>query len=467
MGAFFSLFSSSSEINETNTPLLDSIEEEPVANSSAPRVSKGNDVAAPRESKGNDVAAPRESNGDIPPSAGVIHPTGGPKKISIITSHQGRMRCFLNMMKNNVSAKKFKNGAIVKVTISKGGCTIELVYEGELVGNTNDSKYYNHNNKYTKKYEFSGEIYTPENYKEPNLILCNLTRDDTIDKLGLVGRDVDAIQNNTYIFYLVRHGYAEHNARRVNLVRDTGLKDEGKKQAVTAGKLLKYELGEINPKYIRYYTSDLHRTIQTMAYIMHELGAEQSSEMTVLPCNHEIDSTKSPCIDESMWRSLPVIRRENKTLKKSELLGEIEIPIIKDTDEKTDEKTDEETIKYEVNWNLYNGGEKGKKRKKNKECIGQIFVTTAFRDFLSKTTDVQEDPHIDVLEGDTEWEAKTAYNAGGGKTQKRKKIRRKRTKRRRSKKTHNKRKTKRRSKKRKLKVTKSQKLKKLNEGINH
>ena len=420
MGAFFSLFSSSSERGENTTPLL-----------------KGSD--------GDSSPNPEEQTGSNTYEY-ITHPTGGQKKISIITSHQGRMRCFLNRMLNKVSAKKFKNGAIVKVTISKEGCTIELVYEGELIGNTNDSKYYNHNNKYTAEYKLSGEIYTPEKYKEPNLILCQLKLQDTIDKLGLNNGDIG---DNTYIFYLVRHGYAEHNAKKLNLVRDTGLKDEGKDQAKRAGIFLKGELGE-NPPNVRYYTSDLHRTIQTMAYIMQKLGVpEQSSEMTVLPCNHEIDSTKPPCIDKSKMRFLPFIRRENKTLKKSEQTGEIEIPI----------GNNRGTIKYEVNWELYNEDKNGKKRKKNEECIGQIFVTTAFRDFLPKTTGVPTGVH--------EGETKIADNAGGGKTQKRKKIRRKRTKRRRSKKTHNKRKTKRSSKKRKLKVTKSQKLKKLNEGINH
>lgn len=444
MGAFFSLFSSSSERGKSTRTLLTDDQE----NKGVYVETKGHDEDVSQSTlldygqKNNPVTLFNDTTtGD------------GKQKNSIITSHQGRMRCFLNIMLNEVGAKKFKNGAIVKVTISRTGCTIELVYEGELAGTTNDSEYYNFN-----KFTLSGELTHQEDRERPKVLLCELTLENTKSKFGLNNGDIG---DNTYIFYLVRHGDAEHNEKKrnkqKNMELDTNLTFEGERQAATAGKFLKKELEKINPNDIRYYTSDLHRTMQTMAYIMHRLGVEQSSAMTVLPCNHEIDSTKPPCKNKKISKAIlgRLIQRENETLKKSEKSREVEIPIIGDNGDPT---------KYAVNWKLYNDDN----GRDNCFTGGEtIFVTTALRN-MNKLADRKRRGDMDVSAmAKGQIDVSAIATGGGSKTQKRKKTRRKGTKCRRGKKTHNKRKTKRSSKKRKLKVTKSQKLKKLNEGINH
>ena len=85
---------------------------------------------------------------------------------------------------------------------------------------------------------------------------------------------------NVYIFYLVRHGMAEHNPRwsRMRVIhryRETNLITEGTNQAKRAGEKLATYTDIRKADTITYFVSDLIRTRQTMGEIMYQIDMER------------------------------------------------------------------------------------------------------------------------------------------------------------------------------------------------
>ena len=313
------------------------------------------------------------------------------KNISIITSHQGRMGCFLRTLMPDKPIKKFKNGAIVEIKFvpnaGKHVTTITLVYRGSLVDETVKKSYYVESDQGT--------------------LIGKLNLQQTLEKFNLTHADwLDMGENKTHIFYLVRHGDAKHNKKKregkLNTEYDTPLTEDGEKQAQAAGVFLRKKIIDVEKaralilqaerneateekgeameqrgdnenfvldlKNIRYYTSDLHRTIQTMAYIMNELGTKNEAKMRVLPCNYEMNSKKPPCKKTIPWYAKlasPLWQRENETKLKSEESRKVEILV------------HGERVEYSVDWNLYNDN-KGRSRC-FKSRIPINFISTALK----------------------------------------------------------------------------------------
>lgn len=224
------------------------------------------------------------------------------KIISIIAIHQYRLRCFLNMLKGETT-KSFQNGAILKLIVNpRVGVTLHLVYQGDNMGAAKKEE-----NESNGGYELYNGEFNKNKIKKP-------------------------VDNNVYIFYLVRHGQAYHNILKENIKSAKGLRkikahfkklqhvftgeeteltQRGIQQARNAGgKLLKYKDIQ-DATTIKYFVTDLLRTRQTMGEIMWKIDKKNESndseksnnwvpksdnkEMIVLPCSHEINRSKYPC----------------------------------------------------------------------------------------------------------------------------------------------------------------------------
>lgn len=226
---------------------------------------------------------------------------------SIIVTHNGRLRCLMDLLgipKDKKNKFKFKNCAILKVTIKADGYSVKLVYSGELaadytddssdidesslnlkVGGGKSDKYY-----VTEKKAVNEEIFTP--FIKNNLSSINLKKED--------------LNNNTYTFYIIRHGDGLHNKAKdegkKNLMStinktflDAKLTDKGITQAVNAGKKLKDHLGDISIDYL--FTSDLIRTRQTLESILNQgiVLTEPKANVKILPCSHELNYSSKGC----------------------------------------------------------------------------------------------------------------------------------------------------------------------------
>lgn len=218
---------------------------------------------------------------------------------SIIATHQARIRCLLSKMFDK-KFERFKNGAIIRLDIESNPIrevNISLVYEGDLGDDENNpsKKYYVNNDSNTGQQP----RYTGEKFDD-------MTYTDAENKLNI------KINNNTYTFFLIRHGQGTHNplkgrVKRVtqfkpgSLYKDPELTNIGIDQAINTGKLnlmsnsdieLKTNLKSAN----FFFCSDLIRTIQTIAYFLSELHEGENlinKEIIVLPCAHELTYKKN------------------------------------------------------------------------------------------------------------------------------------------------------------------------------
>ena len=111
--------------------------------------------------------------------------------ISIITTHQARLRCLLSKIFNK-SMKRFKNGCVLKMVVTKLTITFELVYSGEV-------------SKIKPGYEY---------YISPNDTQVNGTTLFDIDEFTIPNNFYNVGDNERFIFYLIRHGEASHNVKK-------------------------------------------------------------------------------------------------------------------------------------------------------------------------------------------------------------------------------------------------------------
>lgn len=132
----------------------------------------------------------------------------------------------------------------------------------------------------------------------------------TYDKFSeLFELSTSDINNDTYVFYLIRHGQAEHNIMK-GLTKtkqfffgkkDTALTDQGVTDAVNAGKYLQKYIVQKNETIDNYFVSDLHRTRVTLLNILDgmnqvsTLGQQNSYTAYVLNCAHEVVYKNKNC----------------------------------------------------------------------------------------------------------------------------------------------------------------------------
>ena len=206
--------------------------------------------------------------------------------VSIITTHQARLRCLLSKIFNK-PMKRFKNGCVLKMEVTNLDITFELVYSGEV-------------DKITPGYVY---------YVSPNENLIKGTTVFAIDNFRRANDGMyDVQENERFIFYLIRHGEASHNVKKglpklfqsISGEKDTSLTSKGVEQARRIyGNIRESERNLTNPDTLYLFSSDLKRTRETMANFISELRKHNTTkyvlpetieeELIVLPCAHELN----------------------------------------------------------------------------------------------------------------------------------------------------------------------------------
>jgi broad specificity phosphatase PhoE len=256
--------------------------------------------------------------------------------ISIVVSHNTRLQCLLDKIRNESTPKiRYMNCVIFKLVITNTNLELSMIYKGELeeheqhkislkrpyytnedlpnpmddpdwIGDkpktpkSNDSKWLLSESNDDIENQFLSYLSEPINDKlHPDTKLINDS--DLIIKpliyytpyktkifkhrLGLP----DTLTTN-YTFYLVRHGQALHNATNTyGATLDTPLTQLGHKQATNAAIFLKNYIKTNNYNYdnLYFFVSDLRRTHETCAHIQDQIRNFKHPPI-VLPCSHEI-----------------------------------------------------------------------------------------------------------------------------------------------------------------------------------
>lgn len=224
----------------------------------------------------------------------------------LYTSHESRMRCFVESVvdssvfdeykkkdKNKNTAYRFKNCAILKVGIKQecSNATIELIYSGQIdAANMREGLYF----------IVPGETKSSDrdrSFKKAT-IKCS--------KLGIDPNKV----NRSYDIYIMRHGESEHNLQSYltapvdgdegiekfikNNKLDTELTANGIKQSRVAAKfLVDYITKDKSIDYV--FCSVLKRTRQTAVAVLKAMKSTRKSsvdtvsDMIIAPCSRETE----------------------------------------------------------------------------------------------------------------------------------------------------------------------------------
>lgn len=191
----------------------------------------------------------------------------------------------------NLSSKeevyRFKNASMLKITINSQTISVNLMINGVVDEMKKDYVYYvkpgtEEEDVYAREGRYKVVPFTP--IEKPN------TEYDVGD--------------NTYIFYLVRHGQATHNVYKtkdkffaqITRKKDTHLTDAGTNQALQSGEEARVLISSGNvammlpPSYL--FASDLMRTRETLVSFLNGMGIPYTTDIIVLPCSHELDYKK-------------------------------------------------------------------------------------------------------------------------------------------------------------------------------
>jgi hypothetical protein len=315
------------------------------------------------------------------------------KVVSLILTHQARIRCLLDMiikgyqnekkegitekinnnkfvigMKNSINTlytntlnkirkedyaphlysykketeeeeKRFKNCSFLRLCLNKEtGICIQLVYEGELdPGEGKGGRIYYITGKEDDKKQIGGVVDVKDKIKNNFVSAITLYKkkegntdaatneiieeiftniNSGLNRLKLsnnIFKDVDE-----YVFYIGRHGQAEHNLKyATHLKTDTDVTQLGKDQAFRAGQNLSSVLKNNNENISYVFASDLMRTRQTIENILKGMNETQNKiyfpkEIIILPCSHELKyNSKGLCDKKPSSFSFKIGTKEN------------------------------------------------------------------------------------------------------------------------------------------------------------
>ena len=231
------------------------------------------------------------------------------KHVSIIATHQARIRCFLSNLLNR-KIDRFMNGAVVRVEIDPLNILCTLVHQGEL-----DEV------KPEKKYYVTDSSKTSPNYTAVPFPDVNVR----------VQSSYKIPENTKYVFFLIRHGQGTHNTLKglqkkkaaVFGNKDTRLTPAGFDQAKNTGSAMKNDPEFLSATYL--FSSDLTRTIETLVTVLNQdssntiinnFADSRDIEIVVLPCGHELNyDSKGDC--DGNKKAQAIVGNENKPSCKS------------------------------------------------------------------------------------------------------------------------------------------------------
>jgi len=222
------------------------------------------------------------------------------KYVSIIATHQARIRCFLSNLLNK-KIDRFMNGAVVRVEINSDNILCTLVHQGEL-----------DENKPEKKYYVTDSSKTSPNYTAVPFPDVNVRVQSSYNTNG-----------NTYVFFLIRHGQGTHNTLKgfkkkqaaIFGNKDTRLTPAGFNQAKNTGSAMINNSEFLKAKHL--FSSDLTRTIETLVTVINEdssntiVNNSGAKEIVVLPCSHELNYDSKGNCDGNM-KAQAIVGNENK-----------------------------------------------------------------------------------------------------------------------------------------------------------
>jgi 2-hydroxy-3-keto-5-methylthiopentenyl-1-phosphate phosphatase len=217
------------------------------------------------------------------------------KVVSVIASHNARIRCFFDKFFRENQEIRVKNCAIFRFVVDSRNISIEMVHSGQLDPNEN---------KADRKYYVAGE-----GDKNPSSVVEEIIFEKKtlpFEKLGITSSVM--IKEyfelfDSYVFYIVRHGQGVHNlSGATHLILDTDITPLGEKQAVIAGEKLCKVMRKNNEQIINNaFASDLVRTRQTIIGLYKGIVNVEPNfvfpkTIIILPCSHELKySEKGNC----------------------------------------------------------------------------------------------------------------------------------------------------------------------------
>lgn len=280
---------------------------------------------------------------------------------SIVVTHNARLRCFITklfnnstissdlVMRKNIKDFRWQNCCVVKLLLTNDPNNIKnihfelsLIYDGEIDPTENKPSYQYWGNKpenpdLTVAPKSKGCIGSMCSRQNANVAVQPLGKrfnhfDSLIgnvkfNDLNDLNVDSDILNlSNTFTFYLIRHGQAEHNLyTKTTIVRktDTSLTENGKRGALYAGFAINEDLGE-NGILKYYFASDLIRTRQTLSGILSGIKSKHLTFSTranminvvILPCSHELAFVSDGKCDSTVNIGQPFTNENNMSCTK-------------------------------------------------------------------------------------------------------------------------------------------------------
>ena len=234
-----------------------------------------------------------ESEGDVEENAENVEKMGG------------SARCFGSscFKSNNMRPKppemdRFKNGCILEFKITTTNIQVKLVYDGIVDEEKPDYVYY----------------VSPNSAPDPK-VAAGKYKTTLFNEINIPNVIYSVSPGVTYVFYLIRHGQAQHNVLKgmsktwgslavSSKYKDPSLTNAGVQQAIEIGQKLQVILDEQGQRVDYLFASDLKRTRQTLYYILQPMDSDpalRNKQINILQCSEELNYTANKNCDNGQW----------------------------------------------------------------------------------------------------------------------------------------------------------------------
>jgi hypothetical protein len=217
--------------------------------------------------------------------------SGAPAYISVIASHNYRIKCLLDKIYPNSFDKNtnFQHCAIIKISFFENNINTELIHSGEL----------NDNERKNKKIAYYKKQYDDE---PQNFVVFNQPAQKKINTEETLQTDINFL--SSYVFYFIVNGESGHDIKKSK--QDSNITENGIQQATNAAYKLYDNIVKIkNIHDISWFASDLARSRETIVYSIREIIKNVKAkrihikkdvirnEIIILPCASELSTSGS------------------------------------------------------------------------------------------------------------------------------------------------------------------------------
>jgi len=216
--------------------------------------------------------------------------SGAPAYISVIASHNYRIKCLLDKIYPDSVNKNihFQHCAIIKMSFYQNNIETELIHSGEL----------NDNERKNKKIAY----YKKQNDNEPqNFVVFDQPAQKKINTEETLQTNINYL--SSYVFYFIVNGESGHDIKKSK--QDSNITENGIEQATNAAYKLCADIVKIkNIHDILWFASDLAISRETIVYSIREImkNAKEkrsnkknvvSNQIIILPCASELTTSGS------------------------------------------------------------------------------------------------------------------------------------------------------------------------------